>query len=440
MSDDSPANAPPEPTDVRFNLRALVIVTVVVALVAAVLGPYFRSFSPDDRPRVAVRWGICLASVAGWLAYYARTRYLLERRAGPVLGSLHKYSRQFSGDNRWAIRLGSGAMFAMGLFYIAVLANHSSIPRNTSQFVFLYLFPALIGGYSIAYGITLIWWHRTVQFREHGALYGIRLLHWDSVTDCHWETPTGSRMKLEGIDQRRRDLQLEMVVPIADREAVRAILDERLAASSSPHRLRLDAAPTVAPQPIAIDSRQVTVRRGCLYSGGVWCAGALFVSYTLNVQAPEFIGGTVAGSVAALVTLWFGQRAIETGPPRVRVPVTWNWPVLLGWVALATTCHWLSLQVPFGYGWINAVLGCGFGFAVLSVIFGIPYFDADFCERGIVVPRLLAWRWDTVKVRRWDHEGTGRLVLGHGWRRVIVTVPPDRRPAVDALLEEKLPQ
>jgi hypothetical protein len=43
-----------------------------------------------------------------------------------------------------------------------------------------------------------------------------------------------------------------------------------------------------------------------------------------------------------------------------------------------------------------------------------------------------------VRVVTWEREGSGRLVLERGWRRVVATVPPEQRAAVAALLKEKL--
>ena len=434
MSHDQPT----EPTDVRFTMRALVIVTIVVAVVAAVLGPFFRIVAPEDRTQVAVHWGICLTLAAGWLVYYARTRYLLERRAGRMLAGLPKYSRQFSSDNRWANRLGGAAMIVLGLFNIAVLANDAGNASGIFGAVWSYLVPKLIGSCLVAYGITLVWWHGTVQLRERGALYGLRILRWYCVTNCHWVTYAESRLRLEGIDQRHADIQLEMVVPSADREAIKAVLDERLATSSSPHQLRVDGAPTVAPQPIPIKTPTGISRRGCLAMIAGCVVMGYYVVHLEQVQPPEFAGGAGVGLAVAVAMFRFGYRTKEAGPPRVRLPRRLDWPVLLVWAALAAACDWLSQQVPLGYSWVTAVFGFGFVFAAVSAIVTIPHYDVGLCDDGVLVPQLLAWRWDKVKVRRPDREGLGRLVLSHGWRRVVVNVPREQRAAVDALLEEKL--
>jgi len=43
-----------------------------------------------------------------------------------------------------------------------------------------------------------------------------------------------------------------------------------------------------------------------------------------------------------------------------------------------------------------------------------------------------------VRIIRWDRERSGRLVLARGWRRVVATVPPEQREAVEAVLQEKV--
>ena len=60
-----PSRAEAETTDVRFSLRSLLIVTVVVAVTAALLGPYFRNLSPDERTPVGAMWAACLTMAGG---------------------------------------------------------------------------------------------------------------------------------------------------------------------------------------------------------------------------------------------------------------------------------------------------------------------------------------------------------------------------------------
>lgn len=46
--------------------------------------------------------------------------------------------------------------------------------------------------------------------------------------------------------------------------------------------------------------------------------------------------------------------------------------------------------------------------------------------------------WARVPRASWHIDARRTLTIGNGWRRIVATVPADKRAAVEALLEKKL--
>ncbi|MCI0491923.1 MAG: hypothetical protein L0Z07_03185, partial [Planctomycetes bacterium] len=215
-----------QPTDVRFSLRSLLILMSVVALLSAAIGPYFRGIDPSKQVRVASLWGVCFLFAATQLGRLARRRYLLEKAAGNKLVELRPGGRYLQRARPWLVYPAGGLPIAIGILYlIPATQTIENPPNNVGVWGGRFLLSVLICGTFIAQGVATLWWNRTIQFREHGMLHGVRLLRWDHITDCRWT----SNLSVEGVDQWHHDVRFDIQVQACNCEAAERVLTEKLA-------------------------------------------------------------------------------------------------------------------------------------------------------------------------------------------------------------------
>src|SRR6476620_4863422 len=91
MSESIAGGADLHSTDVRFGVRAMLIVMLAVALVASAAGAFLRSIAAEERSRVAVAWTIWLAVLVVCISIAAARRIRFEKRAGRTLMRLEIY-------------------------------------------------------------------------------------------------------------------------------------------------------------------------------------------------------------------------------------------------------------------------------------------------------------------------------------------------------------
>jgi hypothetical protein len=227
MSDSfAAAEAELHSTDVSFGVRTLLFVTVPVAVIASVAGWFLRSIAPDERVRVAVAWTMWLALLVAWIAIAAVRRILFEKRAGRTIMRLPIYGgnpdwRLF---NRWALS-GSLVLFGfLGLFWSAANAMNAHTIGGTGWAV-LNLGSLALAGLA-AYSVTLWWWGRDIRLCEAGVLWDRRIISWPEVHE-RWD-PDRDTLTLFGLDQHKNRLVCAVLVPEQRREAVLALLQEKI--------------------------------------------------------------------------------------------------------------------------------------------------------------------------------------------------------------------
>src|SRR5688572_2813405 len=120
--------ARPASTDVRLSTRALLGCISLLALVAAIAGPYVRGLTPDERIRVFTACGAWIALFAAWIFVAARRRLSVEKLAGKAILRLPIYGINY----RWRrINVGLLSMvFAacgiLSMYVVSWLAIHAT--------------------------------------------------------------------------------------------------------------------------------------------------------------------------------------------------------------------------------------------------------------------------------------------------------------------------
>ena len=93
----NPEIASKDATEVRFSIRAVLIVTALLAVCLSALGAFIRHFPADVQPRLVVLWGTLAAFLIGLVAYHARRRYVAEQQAGACYFRLSPTAISFRG-------------------------------------------------------------------------------------------------------------------------------------------------------------------------------------------------------------------------------------------------------------------------------------------------------------------------------------------------------
>jgi hypothetical protein len=227
MSDSFPAaDTGLRSTDVSFGVRTMLLVTVPVALIASVAGWFMRSIPPEERARVAVAWTMWLAILVAWIAVAAGRRIRFEKRAGRTFMRLPIYGgnpdwRLF---NRWLLS-GTLVLFGfLGLFWSAANAIQAQTIGGAVLAV-LNLGSLTLAGLA-AYSVTLWWWGRDIRLCEAGVLWDRRIIPWDELHE-RWD-PDRDTLTLSGLDLHQVRLVCAVLVPEQRREAVLALLQEKI--------------------------------------------------------------------------------------------------------------------------------------------------------------------------------------------------------------------
>jgi hypothetical protein len=428
-----------EPTDVRFSIRALLVATIAVAVMAAVLGPNFRGIPAGQRMPVAALWGLCLVVTLLQVARLAWRRYRLEFAAGRRIVSA-PWGGTYSGHaGQWGVFLGAG--FAVGVGILNQLLVHQKIALTSTRLdqFFDFAIAPLISGTCIAFGIGLVWWQRTAQFREHGLLYGLRFMPWTHVT--HWKFAHGLLM-LEGVDLRHIDFQLIMRVPADQVDSVEAVFSTEL-----PARIREIPLGAAGRSPAPIDWPRVEINsplRITWRRAAIWAAGyAVVVPFAAlrpwGTPPVAFFVGLGAGWLVMFVKVAYHRRGCgAAGPVLVRLRERLRlWPAL-AWIGLVVATYYSTQQLPFAHPTIMGAVGCLSGIALTATYRQSMRQDVDLCENGVIFARWTYWPWPSVDLLGWGPKWAPQLALGRGWQRLTADMSLSQRNTVAAILRLKL--
>lgn len=217
------------PTDVRFSVRALLILMLCVAIVAAVFGFVLRSLPLAARaPAVGslVVVGLVLIACA---AYAARERRSVERLAGTPRFTFTPHSYLFPGAPRIAARLAGAIAMLYGVGYllgIGALAWES----NRLPAIGTILSHLAYSVMAISFGIGALWWNRDVRLSDDGVLLSNQLIPWSDHQRHYWDACRRDAMVLEWQKHGRT----AFCVPTEDRDAVAAYVNERITTAKAP--------------------------------------------------------------------------------------------------------------------------------------------------------------------------------------------------------------
>lgn len=172
----------PEPhTIVRFKLRSLLAITLGVALVMAVAGPYLRQL--DARQQQALLIGLVLLALSGTAGVYHSVvrRKEARRQAGDLLLALRLYSEAAKQLMRWSVLLLQLPMVVFASYKLTRALTMSS------QVGLVYL--CVIAGSEFFYGWIIgkqfvgAWaedFDDRLELRERGLVVGERFHRWDA--------------------------------------------------------------------------------------------------------------------------------------------------------------------------------------------------------------------------------------------------------------------
>jgi Domain of unknown function (DUF5673) len=213
---------PRDATEVRFGMRAMLIVMSVVAVATGGLGAFIRHFPPNARPQLAAYWGILGVAVIGLIAYHARRRYVVERQAGHVLFLLEQHSYFLPHAPGLATIIGASLLLAfaplmwvVGSFAIAegdwwLWSNPSGIWSTSYCLI------------AAGTGITLLWWRR-VRIAEHGLVVRSKFVPWENCRRWYWDACNKDVVVLESPQFKR----VAVKVPAEVRAAIESLLKEK---------------------------------------------------------------------------------------------------------------------------------------------------------------------------------------------------------------------
>jgi hypothetical protein len=212
----------PEPTDVRFSMLSMLVITAVIAVVATALGAFLRRFPAEAQVRLWVYWGILVALLAGIALFNACLRYVAEKKAGRVLFQLVPHSYFFPRAPRLAsILIGTflvasaPAMWVGGSFFVA--------KPNASEWMQALNWGTFYGLFGSGLGIAYFWWHKRIRLCENGVVIRHNFAPWQDLKQYYWDAVYRDVVVMQFLRQKTA-----IRVPPEMRDAVAALLKPKL--------------------------------------------------------------------------------------------------------------------------------------------------------------------------------------------------------------------
>lgn len=429
----------PEPTDARFSIRAGLIVMAVVAGVAALVGPLVRRLDSTTQVRLLAAWSIWMTAALLWVGYLVYRRARVEKLAGRTLLRLPMFDERVatgSPTRRWVNVIASLFMCVMVLLLFSETAVQPRPGRSGGEFV-SFCFLSMLSIFWLGRAVAIAWWRRSIRLCEAGLLWDHSLLQWDHLLEHSWNEHDAGVLVVRGTDQKGAEAVWRVPVPASELGHVQALFDARASRPSIPAGLPLTHLGSI-PLSVAVRDANFFKVIGRIVFGIVALIGYVMLLRAVPVSS-EFSYAVFFGLIGSAVLGMRGRGGLkQSGRPLVRLLARRRWGTIGAFVAAAAMCYY----VGFAYGWIsealNYAMGAAFGISGVTALAHMFPGYIDLRENGIGRPGWPYWPWSQVRVVAWDRDGSGRLVIERGWRRIAARVPLEQREVVDRVLTEKL--
>jgi len=173
------------PTSVQYGIRHLMVLTLVVALVAAALGPMIRAWDTERQSLFAAYAAITIAVLAASVLVLCRARLRVERVAGSVL-----FHTKAVG-NRWGrVRQAIVLLLCLAWMVLQCAVNSEANGKGVGNLLNFACFQFGILLSVIAPLLTRFWWGLSlgsVEFCQRGLIIGGRRFHrFGSIKHYRW--------------------------------------------------------------------------------------------------------------------------------------------------------------------------------------------------------------------------------------------------------------
>ncbi|WP_428306972.1 hypothetical protein [Lacipirellula sp.] len=212
----------------RFPLRAMLLLTTGLALLAATVGPLYRQAHPEARSSVLVFWTGVLTALTLFGLFEWRGSIRRKKLVGPVRFQLKRVNRSSESIIiimcAWVVLLYSifSAYVLTHTFGQFQLRNGSATSTFVGICVTVFIAGASIGAYMVAAidYVTRPWTHSgRVDIGETGVMFDRRAMQWSQVRHALWNDDYPNQLLLQF-----QKWNCQFAVPSSIREEVEAFV------------------------------------------------------------------------------------------------------------------------------------------------------------------------------------------------------------------------
>lgn len=443
MSEDTQAvpTTLPEPSDARFSMRAMLIATGVVSLLAAIAGKLLQYYPQDVQTRLFAMWFAWLFAVVA----VTGAQFWMRRRAEALAGRtrlrlpLASSSAHPFGFTWRAVFFPIFALVFLGFATERLL--DTTVPSSGLNWIsgagFQFVFSVVVA----AGVVPTLLWQREVRFCEHGILWNQRMLPWNQLREHRLIGSVENTLELYAIDAPSKNPLLAVLVAPNCRDDVLRILD---IAAEHASALRSVDFPVGIDQLPAFDVLQTKYTRRQLLYGFISLAtgvGLILYPWLNPIGIQDFATAGIFGLYLQLILLaWTRRRTARLGgTPLVRLFARRDWYGFVANIVAALILYGIAQWLVFPPRWVLYPFALAYGFLAIRVLCYYYYTQVELRSNGIVMPGVFFWPWAAVTIGcSVEDNSERRLIFRRGLRRIVALVPAEQRGSVERVLSEKL--